>query len=290
MAKDDGALKRLGEVLADRYEITDLLGSGGQGHVYKALDRTAGDYVAIKVLRREFTDDPAWRERAQREARVLALLRNTAAVKVYDQKYAADGALCIVMELLVGASFEDKLLELDKAGIKISPADLVPILDPIVSTLEVAHVNQVLHRDLKPDNIFILNDATVRLIDFGFARFQRLMRLTRVGQVAGSPSYLAPECWTGDPDLVTHKIDVYSLGAVIFRALCGRPPFVGTPAHLIREVPRAPRPSLVALRPDVPAPVDDWVQAALAAKPADRFDSVRALWTAFRLASGVGLG
>jgi eukaryotic-like serine/threonine-protein kinase len=287
VARTEDPHVRVGQVLADRYEITGLLGSGGQGHVYRARDRTQGDWVAIKVLRAEFSEDPEWRERALREARVLALLTKTAAVQVIDQRWTPDGALCIVMELLEGVSLEDRLLEQESAGIKMQPQELVPILSPIVATLEVAHANDVLHRDLKPDNIFVLNDHSVRLIDFGFAKFQRLFRLTRAGQIAGSPSYMAPECWSRDPGPLTHKIDVYSLGALIFRALAGRPPFIGRPVDLLRQVPLAERPSLHALRPDLLPAVDDWVQLALAANPAERFDGVSALWTAFRIASGV---
>lgn len=287
MARTDDPHHRVGQVLADRYEILGLLGSGGQGHVYRARDRSQGDDVAIKVLRAEFSEDPQWQERALREARVLALLTKTAAVQVYDQKWAPDGALCIVMELLEGVSLEDRLLEQEKAGIAISPKDLVPVLAPIVATLEVAHANDILHRDLKPDNIFVLNDQSVRLIDFGFAKFQRLFKLTRAGQIAGSPTYMAPECWSRDPGPLTHKIDVYSLGALIFRCLAGRPPFVGRPVDLLRQVPVAERPSLVAIRPDLPPALDHWVKQALAANPAERFDNVTALWCAFRIAAGL---
>jgi serine/threonine-protein kinase len=276
---------RCGQRIGERYQLVKLIASGGQGHVYQAKDLVAGDTVAIKLLRSRFAADPNWRERMFREARALSLLTNTAAVQVLDQKWTDDGALCLVMEWLDGTPLEDKLCAAESSGIRVDPSDLLPILGPIVKTLEVAHANDILHRDLKPDNLFVLNDGSVRLIDFGFAKFERLRGMTASGEVAGSPSYLAPECWSSKPPPLSRKVDVYSLGAVIFRALAGHPPFTGSLPELWRAVPNAARPSLHALRPDLPPDVDSWVEAALAIEPSQRFDSASALWTAFQLAT-----
>jgi serine/threonine-protein kinase len=137
-----------------------------------------------------------------------------------------------------------------------------------------------LHRDLKPRNIFVLDKGGVRLLDFGFAKFTRMRSVTQVGMVAGSPSYIAPEIWKGAEHL-DQRIDVYSLAAVVFRALAGTTPFSGEGMkEVLIKVTTAPRPSLFALRPDLSPRIDDWVQQALAIEPEHRFESVRGMWTA----------
>lgn len=279
--------KLSGQIIDDRYELIELIDSGGQGHVYRARDLKEGDMVAVKVLKQEYTDDVEWRERMFREARALSLLTGTSAVKVYDQKWTADGALCIVMELLTGVHLDDYLAALNRLGRQVSPEDLEKLIAPIVHTLEVAHRNNILHRDVKPANIYVLEGGAVRLLDFGFAKFTHLRPMTRYGQIAGSPSYLAPEAWAGDSKVLDRRVDVYGLAAVIFRALANRPPFVGDPITLLKLATRGERPSLHALRPDLPAKIDDWVQAALAASPDERFDGVAGMWNAFKIASGL---
>lgn len=278
---------RIGELIGGRYELRDVVASGGQGHVYRALDRQAGDWVAVKVLRDEFTRDVQWRERMFREARALCTLSGTSAVRVFDQRWASDGALCIVMELLEGEHLEDVLRGMHRHQRQVSPPRLSLLLDPVVETLKVAHENSIIHRDLKPANIFVSTDGSVRLLDFGFAKFERLFSMTSYGQVAGSPLYLAPEGWKGDSSMLDRRVDVYGLAAVIFRALCNQPPFQGDPLQLLDLVTTAPRPKISQFRPDLPPALDDWVETALAIDPDCRFDSVRAMWTAFRIASGL---
>ncbi len=278
---------RCGQVVGERYELLELVASGGQGNVYRARDKRQGDFVACKVLQSQFAHDTHWRERMLREAKALTILSNTAAVRVYDQKWTRDGALCLIMEWLDGTPLEDRLCLAEEQGVTLTPKDLVPLLEPIVRTLEVAHVNGIVHRDLKPSNVFVLSDGSVRLIDFGFAKFERLRAMTAIGQIAGSPTYLAPECWKVQQAQLTKKIDVYALGVLIFRALAGRPPFEGTMLQLMRDVPHRPRPSLHEIRRDLPIELDDWVQGALAIDPDQRFDSVTALWAAFRSAAGL---
>lgn len=278
---------RTGELVGGRYELGPIIATGGQGLVYKARDLQAGDWVAIKVLREEFASDVQWRERMFREARALCMLSGTSAVRVFDQRWTADGALCIVMELLEGVHLEATLRDMERRGRLISPAHLVLLLEPVVETLEVAHRNAIIHRDLKPANIFVQSNGSVRLLDFGFAKFERLMAMTQFGQVAGSPLYLAPEAWRGDSSVLDRRVDVYGFCAVVFRALCKRPPFEGQALALLHQVTEAPRPKLTEFRGDLPAVLDDWVETALAIDPDCRFDSVRAAWNAFQFASGL---
>lgn len=271
---------RTGEVIAGRYRLVEQLDRGGQGVVYRAVDQRDGDEVAIKILNEAKSNDENARERMMREAHALTLLTGTAAVRVVHQAWADDGAFCLITELLHGRDFEDHLLELANRNEQLSARALCELLEPVVATLEVAHANGILHRDLKPRNIFVLDKGTVRLLDFGFAKFTRMRALTQTGLIAGSPSYIAPEIWAGETD-VDQRIDVYSLGAVAFRALTGKPPFSGS--HLketLRLVTTAERPSLLAQRPDLAPGADEWVRHALAIDPRERFERVRAMWTA----------
>jgi eukaryotic-like serine/threonine-protein kinase len=274
---------RTGELVAGRYELVKLIDSGGQGHVYRAHDARDDRVVAVKILKNELIKDAEWRERMIREARALTLLAGAAAVKVHDQATTSDGALCLVMEFLKGADFEDTLRAVEANARLLSLLELERIIAPVVETLELAHRHSIVHRDVKPGNIFVLDDGSVRLLDFGFAKFLELSGMTQAGYVAGSPSYLAPEVWLGSTDL-DQRVDIYALGAVVFRALAGRPPFVGPLPKLLTQATSGRRPSLCVHRPDLPRAVDGWVERALAIDPSERFASVGGLWDGFRRA------
>jgi eukaryotic-like serine/threonine-protein kinase len=271
---------RTGQVIGYRYRLAAELGSGGQGTVYRGIDMRDGDEVAIKVFEPVF-HDAEWRERTLREAHALTVLTGTSAVRVLHQAWTDDGAFCIVMELLRGVDLEKFLRNREVLGTPTTPRDLIPILTPIVDTLEVAHAAGILHRDLKPGNVFILDTDEVRLLDFGFAKFTRMRPVTQAGMVAGSPSYIAPEMWENTATL-DQRIDVYSLGAIIFRALAGSPPFKSDDlSEILAMVTTAPRPSLRRIRPDLPPNIDAWVEHALAISADERFSSTRALYNAF---------
>ncbi len=284
MARSLPPPNRIGQTIGGRYEVLSLLGEGGQSAVYRARDRKAGDEVALKILKP--AESPEATERMFREARAMASLHGTAAVRVLDQEWTDDGAMCLVTELLDGQPLDEALAGLEAGGGRADVPYVVRVIDPVVTTLHSAHGMGIVHRDLKPANIFVLSAAHgggVRLLDFGFAKFTRMRGLTAEGMVAGSPSYIAPETWQGRHDIIDHRIDVYALAAVIFRCLAGRAPFIAKDLFLmLREVTSAERPSLHALRPDLPPAVDDWVTHALAIDPEHRFQGVTALWRAFR--------
>lgn len=271
---------RTGEVIAGRYRLVAQLDRGGQGVVYRAIDQRHGDEVAIKVLTGNNAQDIEWRERMMREAHALTVLSGTSAVQIFHQAWADDGAFCLVTELLHGKDFEEHLLALEAREERLTPSELTTLLEPVVKTLEAAHTAGILHRDIKPRNIFVLEKGGVRLLDFGFAKFTRMRRVTQAGVVAGSPSYIAPEIWKGSEHF-DQRIDVYSLAAVAFRALAGTTPFSGEGMkEVLVKVTTAPRPSLLALRPDLKPGIDDWVEQALAIEPEHRFESVRGMWAA----------
>jgi serine/threonine-protein kinase len=274
--------------LDDRYELQDVIGRGGHGIVYRALDRNLGTDVAIKFLHDSIAIDPQYNIRMLREAQVMAALSGTSAIRVYGLNTTPDGALYLVMELLTGRDFDTYLAELEDTGRRLSVYRLFELLDPIVDTLEAAHVRGIVHRDLKPGNIFVLDAGGSRLLDFGLAKVMAASPLTTSGMVAGSPSYIAPEVWKGNPRALDHRIDVYSLGAIVFRALSGVVPFAGNDIlEKLALVTTAERPSLHELRPDLSPEVDVWVAEVLAIDPDLRFRQVRGSWNALRAILGI---
>ncbi|WP_438005507.1 serine/threonine-protein kinase [Sorangium sp. So ce321] len=321
------------DVIDGRYKLLEVVGQGGHGVVYRALDQQTGTHVAVKCLHPEFASDPALKARMRREASAMGALSGTSATHVFAFTEAPDGTLCIIMEFLKGSDLETTLRQLEAQHQRLPLAQLQEFFRPIVDTLDAAHARGIVHRDLKPANIFVLEsdaaspssssssppslDASgdsahiggdlahpaagpgqspgggaqgsaaaaarggVRLLDFGLVKVMQADPLTREGAIPGSPSYIAPEVWKGRPQEIDHRIDIYSLGAVLFRVLAGRVPFSGASrVDILLAAARGPRPSLYAVRPDLPPEVDAWVARALAVAPEERFQDVRALWSA----------
>jgi len=275
---------RIGQVISDRYVLAELIGSGGHSNVFRAIDRSGGPNVAVKILQDALAGSEEHVVRLVREHRVMTLLAGTAAVRVRGLATSPDGAVCVVMELLKGKDLDDVLAEVETGGGRMPLERVVELLGPVVVTLERAHEQGIVHRDVKPGNIYVMNGGEgpgVRLIDFMLARLDRARPLTRKGMIIGSPSYIAPEAWAGDPRATDHRMDVYSFGAIVFRLLGGRVPFdAPTLKQKVDLITQGARPSLHALRPELPPSVDRWVEEVLAADPRRRFQRVAAAWTA----------
>jgi len=284
-------MDRTGQVVGDRYRLEQVLGRGGQSVVYRARDLRDGDEVAVKVLNEAVAKSSEWVERMFREARAMTTLQGTAAVRVLDQVWTADGAMCLVMELLHGLDLDDHFQTYERQGTHIPTLELVALLEPVAETLEVAHEHGIVHRDLKPPNVFVIDPAFgggVRLLDFGFAKFTRLRGMTNFGTVAGSPSYIAPEAWKGDSSLLDQRVDVYAFGAIVFRGLAGRAPFVEPNLmDLLLAVTKGARPRLTGFRPDLPPEVDDWVLQSLAIDREERFLRMRGQMAALKSVLGI---
>lgn len=253
------------------YKIVDLLGSGAMGTVHSAIDTLIDREVAIKSLRPELTRDDDFVSRFRAEAKSLARLNHPNIATLFAP--IIDGAqLHLVMELVRGKSLEDILRG---RGRPLAPRESLAIIAQAADGLSYAHEMGVVHRDIKPANLLVSDDGRVKIMDFGIARVQGSVRLTRTGTAVGTPLYMSPEqCRGGEGD---ERSDIYSLAIVLYELLSGAPPFQGaTEYELIQaQISQAPAP-LVPRIPGVTPGLESAVMTALAKKPEQRFASMRA--------------
>lgn len=269
-----------GRVLGGRYQLDAAIGSGGMGDIYRARRLHIGDTVAVKVLRPEVVDNAQSRQRFYREARAAAMLHHPNAVVIHDFGEDSDGTAYIVMELLEGRNLRHLLVE---SG-TVAPQRAVNIIRQACAALEAAHRGGIVHRDIKPDNIMLLDAHSgvdhVKVLDFGIAKLRDKAldtlslekNLTNVGTVIGTPHYMSPEQCQGEP--ADSRSDIYSLGVVIYEMLTGVTPFVAkTPTGVaIKHVTEPPRP-LTEHRPELSPEIEKVVLRALEKEPGARQQS-----------------
>ena len=210
----------VGKRIHDRYEITDVIGEGGMGVVYEAWDIQVERKVAIKLVRSD-TTDKKFLTRFRRELEITSQLRHPSTIRVFEHGETIDGRPYMVMELLTGESLADRL----ERG-PIPEMEALQIARQVAESLSEAHEHGVFHRDLKPDNIFIETvgvSKVVKVLDFGIAGGVDATRLTQAGEVFGTPQYMSPEQCNGLP--LDHRTDIYSLAAILYEMIEGRPPF-----------------------------------------------------------------
>lgn len=210
----------IGLTLSGRYELLARVGGGGMALVYKARDLLLNRFVAVKVLRQQFTHDDDFVKRFRREAQAAASLSHPNIVSIYDVGQVEDTHY-IVMEFIDGANLNEIIR--DRAPLQVDEA--VKITAQICDALEHAHHNQIIHRDIKPHNILIGNNGRVKVTDFGIARAVTSSTITQTGSVIGSVHYFSPEHAKGVA--TGEKSDLYSLGIVLYQMLTGRLPFLG---------------------------------------------------------------
>ncbi|MEX2324599.1 MAG: Stk1 family PASTA domain-containing Ser/Thr kinase [Nitriliruptoraceae bacterium] len=257
-----------GRILSDRYELLGLLGRGGMAEVYAARDLTLGREVAVKLLLDRFLDDAAFMRRFQDEARHVARLNHPNLVAVYDtgQDHNQDhGQPYIVMELVEGRSLQDAI-----AAGGLTEDRALDVVADVCAALAYAHDRGLIHRDIKPGNILLSDDGTVKVTDFGIARAVDNETVTRTASVLGTAAYLSPEQAQGMD--VDPRSDLYSLGVVLYEALTGIQPFSGdspvTVAYQhVQESPRPPRDLLTSITPAAEA----ITMRALAKNPSNRY-------------------
>ncbi|MBL4684116.1 MAG: serine/threonine protein kinase [Nannocystaceae bacterium] len=210
----------IGKTIGGRYEITDIIGEGGMGVVYEAWDAQVERKVAIKLVRSD-TTDTKFLTRFRRELEITCQLRHPSTIRVFEHGETADGRPYMVMELLTGESLAERL----ERG-SIPEMEAIQIARQVAESLSEAHEHGVFHRDLKPDNIFIETvgvSKVVKVLDFGIAGGVDATRLTQAGEVFGTPQYMSPEQCNGLP--LDHRTDIYSLAAILYEMIEGRPPF-----------------------------------------------------------------
>jgi hypothetical protein len=265
----------LGKVLGRRYRIVDEIGAGGMGTVFRARHVLVGRDVAIKLMSGVAARDPNWRERLLREAQTTNLLKHENIVDITDFGDEG-GAIYLVMELLEGETLEARL----RRG-PFSSLEALDVALPVTAALARAHELDVVHRDIKPSNIFLSRSTQgerVKVLDFGIARVLGGARLTATGAVLGTPEYMSPEQAIGGE--VGPASDLYSLGVVLFEALAGRLPFLGSGARLLMQHAFEPAPDLADVAPGVPADLVAVVMRLLAKVPGARFPDAHALMAA----------
>ena len=255
----------LGTKLADRYLIEELVGVGGMCNVYRAFDAEALQTVAVKMLRDEYAADEEYLRRFRNESRAINALSHPNIVKIYDVVLDAPNPY-LVMEYVSGITLKE-YIDRKKPLPGRTAANIAGL---VLTALQCAHENGIVHRDVKPQNIMVTEKGEVKVMDFGIARFAMSQSHTIDGNAIGSVHYISPEQALGDA--VDQRTDIYSVGVILFEMLCGRLPFDGeSPVSVaLQQVEQNPK-ALRSLNPNVPVGLEQITLHAMAKNPDDRY-------------------
>jgi len=255
-------------LLSGRYQLGEVIGEGVSAKVYRATDTGTGSQVAIKLLSPHLGTDPISIERFRREIQITRFIGHPQIVSIYDLIAEGD-RVYLVMEYLRGSDLKQFIAVNDPVEIDVA----LDLLGQMLRVLAVCHAKNVVHRDLKPQNVMVSDDRRVTLLDFGISRMTALSDLTQTGSSLGSPEYMAPELFssnTYDP-----RTDIYALGVILFELITGRLPFDGDSLPVLcRQHLEAPVPAMAARRSDVPAWLQELVERMLAKDAHHRYQTV----------------
>ena len=259
--------KNIGKKLDGRYEITELIGEGGMADVYKAIDVVDNKAIAVKILKKEFAESEEFLRRFRNESKAIAVLSHPNIVKIYDVGFS-EKIQYIVMEYIDGITLKE-YIENERV---LSWKDAVHFVTQILRALQHAHERGIVHRDIKPQNIMMFTDGTIKVMDFGIAKFAREEGKTATDQAIGTVHYISPEQARGD--ITDAKSDLYSVGVMLYEMLTGQKPFdTDNPVsiavmhmHNIAELPRR-------INPDIPVPLEEIIVHAMEKVPDDRYQT-----------------
>ncbi|HIR01890.1 MAG TPA: serine/threonine protein kinase, partial [Candidatus Aveggerthella stercoripullorum] len=258
----------IGRIFNNRYKITERIGIGGMAEVYRAQDTVLGRMVAVKVMLPQYAADPAFTQRFRQEAASAANLQSPYIVNVYDWGQDS-GTYYIVMEYVRGSDLKTAIKERGA----INQRKVAEIGSQVCQALSVAHNLDIIHRDIKPQNIMIQPDGNVKVMDFGIARAKNSVK-TQTSSVLGTAHYVSPEQAQGKE--LTYASDIYSLGIVLYEAATGKLPFDGPDAVSVamKQVQEQPVPPS-QVNPAIDAALEDIIMKALDKNPASRFATAR---------------
>jgi len=260
----------VGETIAGRYEVEELVGHGGMSSVYKARDALLERHVALKILHEQYSNDEDFVERFKREARSVAQLQHPNIVTVIDRG-EEDGRQFIVFEYVEGENLKEHVVRKGRLDVR----EALEIADEVARGLAFAHGQGLIHRDVKPQNVLLNGDGRAKVTDFGIARTLDVDGMTQTGTILGTSNYIAPEQASGQP--VDAHSDVYALGAVLYELLAGEVPFPGESfVAVAMKHMHEPAPNLLDVRRDVPLRVAAAVDRALEKDPEQRFPTMDA--------------
>ena len=279
--------KYTGKKLDGRYEIRELIGVGGMANVYHCYDTIDAREVAIKILKDEFLDNEDFIRRFKNESKAIAVLNHPNIVRVYDVSFG-DMIQYIVMEYIDGITLKE-YIDMQKV---LDWKETIHLTTQILKALQHAHENGIVHRDIKPHNIMLLQDGTIKVTDFGIARFSSTATRTMTEQAIGSVHYIAPEQARGEK--TDGKTDIYSVGVMMYQMLTGTLPFDGDSAVSValmqlQENARRPR----EINPDIPEGLEEITVKAMQKVPDDRYHSAVEMLSdleRFRLNPGIRFG
>lgn len=258
-----------GELFAERFQIEGVLGKGGMGTVYTAVDLADGGRIALKVLKRKMALDGEAQQRFRREAEILASINHPGIVQIRGFGEAKDHRPWIAMERLEGETLRQRV---ERNG-PIDPVDLSTILDAAAAPLTEAHAMGIVHRDLKPDNIFLVEDGPtmVKILDFGLSTSLTSKKLTATGTILGTPRYMSPE-QIASASSSGGQTDVYALGVIVYEALTGHSPFAASDhGQLLGAILTGRIEPLSNVRPDVGAELEQVVLRGMARSTDERY-------------------
>ncbi len=275
-----------GKVLRDKWHIDGRIARGGMGTVFQATHRNNGSLAAIKILHPQFSRDSDTRSRFLQEGYAANQVNHPGVVRIIDDDVTEEGLAYLVMELLEGELLEQRRI---RKGGKLPLAEVYELADQLLDVLAAAHDKDIVHRDIKPDNIFLTTQGRIKVLDFGFAQMKSGFRTetTATGFLLGTPGFMAPEQAIGNRPLIDARTDIWAAGATLFMLLTGQPVHPGeSPAEMLVAAANYPVRAISTLEPGLPTKLAAAIDKALAFDKKDRWVDARSLQAALRAVPG----